>query len=309
MSIKLLIDTDLGGDCDDVGAIALANILQNKNKVEIIGITHTTSLSWGVPCIDIINRYYHHQIKIGANMDDNYCNDNCNRYAQKMAERFYSSYKDRKDAKEAVSFLRKTLSEQDDHSVTIVCIGQLINMARLLKSKSDEYSKYDGVELVKKKVKEFVVMGGLFNKENEIITFEGKEYKSEYNICCDIASAQYFIQNVPTKVIFSDFKCGYQVHTLGPLIEKKDMNNPITFAYVNFQNKARESWDLLTIYYATYHDLEMFSISNNGTILIDDKGITTFDELKQSNHYYLMLKQDAKTIENTINNYFKEDVL
>ena len=50
MSIKLLIDTDLGGDCDDVGAIALANILQNKNKVEITvrhGLFPSTETSEG----------------------------------------------------------------------------------------------------------------------------------------------------------------------------------------------------------------------------------------------------------------------
>lgn len=309
MKIKLLIDTDLGGDCDDVGAIALANIFQNKKEIEIIGMTHTTSLPWGVSCIDIINRYYHNPMKLGANMDENYCNENCNRYAQKMAEAFASSYHDRKEAEEATTYLRKVLSRQEDHSVSIVCIGQLINMARLLQSKEDQYFAGNGIELVAKKVKEFIVMGGLFTTPEEKIFFEGAPYQIEYNICCDISSAQYFIKNVPTKVIFSDFKCGYQVHTLGPLIAQKDMTNPITFAYVHFQNKPRESWDLLAIYYAVYHDMQMFSISENGTITIDEKGTTTFSNQKQSNHYYLKLNENPITIEDKLNQYFMEEIL
>ena len=69
----LFIDTDMGGDCDDVGAIALANILKNENLIEIAGITHTTSLPWGPACIDIVNRYYGNpNILVGATKRKNY---------------------------------------------------------------------------------------------------------------------------------------------------------------------------------------------------------------------------------------------
>lgn len=309
MKVKLLIDTDLGGDCDDVGAIALANILKNKEQLELLGMTHTTSLPWGVCCIDIINRYYQNPMELGANMDENYCNENCNTYAQKMAESFFSSYQDRNDAEEATHYLRRILSKQEDHSITIVCIGQLINMARLLQSQKDEFAEENGIELVRKKVKEFVVMGGLFTNENEKVFFEGQQYDIEYNIACDIPSARYFIRHVPVRVTFSDFLCGNQIHTLGPLIKKKDMSNPVTFAYVHFSNKARESWDLLTLYYAVYHDQKIFSVSENGTISIDQNGKTTFSTKKKSNHFYLKLKENPIIVEQQINQYFTEESL
>ena len=35
MKEKLFIDTDLGGDCDDVGALALANIFKNKGLIDM----------------------------------------------------------------------------------------------------------------------------------------------------------------------------------------------------------------------------------------------------------------------------------
>ena len=58
MKKVLFIDTDLGGDCDDVGAVALANIFKNNDIIEIAGMTHTTSLPWGPACIEIINKFY-----------------------------------------------------------------------------------------------------------------------------------------------------------------------------------------------------------------------------------------------------------
>ena len=57
MSIKLLIDTDLGGDCDDVGAIALANILQNKSKtITLIVLTFIFALPLGVVYLVAYNK-------------------------------------------------------------------------------------------------------------------------------------------------------------------------------------------------------------------------------------------------------------
>ena len=85
MKEKLFIDTDLGGDCDDVGALALANIFKNKGLIDIVGMTHTTSMPYGAGCIDLINEYYGNAgIKVGATRREGYCSFDTNQYAQKM---------------------------------------------------------------------------------------------------------------------------------------------------------------------------------------------------------------------------------
>ena len=55
---KILIDTDIGPDCDDTAAIAMLNIYSNQGKCEILGIAHCTSNPYGAGTIDAICRYY-----------------------------------------------------------------------------------------------------------------------------------------------------------------------------------------------------------------------------------------------------------
>ena len=43
----LIIDTDIGGDCDDAGALALANIFKNEGLIDLLGMTLTTSAPYG----------------------------------------------------------------------------------------------------------------------------------------------------------------------------------------------------------------------------------------------------------------------
>ena len=87
----------------------------------------------------------------------------------------------------------------------------------------------------------------------------------------------------------NDFKVGYQIHTAKPLLDKKDMTHPVTFAYSLFQDCPRESWDLLTVWYAALEDESICKMSNEGTITIKDDAETIFDENQKSNHYYLRL--------------------
>ncbi len=62
----------------------------------------------------------------------------------------------------AVDVYRQTLAAAPDQSVTIISVGFLVNLADLLQSPADSFSPLTGVELVRKKVKELVVMGGHF---------------------------------------------------------------------------------------------------------------------------------------------------
>lgn len=296
---QILIDTDLGGDCDDVGALALANIMHNQGLIDLKAITYTTSLEWGPLCIDAINHYYgNDDILVGVTSRINYCEENTNKYAQKMSETFHHNVKSRKDFMNSVRLMRKVLAEAEDNSITLAFIGQLNNGADLLDSVPDDISPLNGIELVAKKVSEVVIMGGLFKEENEIVYFCGYPYEREYNIVCDIESSQKFIKNLPCRVVFNDFKVGYQIHTGKPLLDKMDLSHPITFAYNLFQNSPRESWDLLTVWYAALGISDLFTLSNSGTVEVLDDGTTIFTEDSEGKHFYTRLSKD---IEYTVN--------
>ena len=56
--ISLIIDTDLGCDCDDAGALAVAHALEGEGLCRIVAMTHCTSRFDGYAAMDAINRYY-----------------------------------------------------------------------------------------------------------------------------------------------------------------------------------------------------------------------------------------------------------
>lgn len=296
----VIIDTDIGGDCDDAGALALANHLHNSNKINILAITFTTSCKYGPACIDAINRYYGNSFPIGQTNRSNYC-EFTHKFQEILAKEFPNDIYDHntktlKQVPNAVSLIRQKLADSNNDSVTIICIGQLNNVSDLLDSLPDEVSPLSGVELVRQKVKEFIVMGGMFPQDKKPIYFENRLYKREYNISSDIKSSRNFISKCPKKVYFIDFLCGYKVLTGQSLLEHKDEKNPVKRAYELFQNKPRPSWDPLTIWFACFGKSDFFKISNNGTINIDDTGKTTYNPNIKSGHYYLSITKDPNYI-------------
>ena len=56
---KIIFDTDMTGDCDDCGALAMLHALADKGEVEILGcIASYGGTPWVPGCIDAINTYY-----------------------------------------------------------------------------------------------------------------------------------------------------------------------------------------------------------------------------------------------------------
>ena len=56
--VQLIIDTDLGFDVDDFGAIAVAHALADKGFVDIIGIVCNTGRDSCIVGVDVVNTYY-----------------------------------------------------------------------------------------------------------------------------------------------------------------------------------------------------------------------------------------------------------
>lgn len=295
MTKNLWIDTDIGGDCDDAGALALADIAARDGTVHLLGMTFTTSAQAGPACMDAINRYYGFpDVPIGATRRPHFCDTNVNAFQEYVAQHYPNRYATPAHAAyrpvpDAVSVMRRGLSGAPDGSVTLVCIGQLNNASDLLDSPPDAVSALSGVDLVRKKVAEVVVMGGLFLPPGETVVFCGKTYDREYNIVTDIPSAVNFVRKCPVRLVFSDFRIGHRVLTGASLLRGANPRNPVTAAYRIFQNRPRESWDPLTVWYALYGTGEFFTLSRRGTVQVTPDGRTVFEADPCGNHFYLCL--------------------
>ena len=55
---KVILDTDIGGDYDDVGAMATMHALADLGECEVLAVGSCSVSRDAVPCIEILNDYY-----------------------------------------------------------------------------------------------------------------------------------------------------------------------------------------------------------------------------------------------------------
>lgn len=54
----VIIDTDIFSDVDDVGALAIANVLQNCGLADLRGVAINTHSKYGALAASVVNTYY-----------------------------------------------------------------------------------------------------------------------------------------------------------------------------------------------------------------------------------------------------------
>lgn len=65
--VNLILDTDLGPDYDDVGAMTLMHALADSGQVNILAVLSSNKDERVVPCIEVLNNFFNRpDIPIGA---------------------------------------------------------------------------------------------------------------------------------------------------------------------------------------------------------------------------------------------------
>ena len=107
---NIIIDTDIGPDCDDVGALAMLNIYANQGLCRILGVSHCTSNPYGAGTIDVINRYYGRpDVAIGTYYGEGFLTDEvCMRYNRFITTHFPNRYSRRKQWTCTAAFWRRS---------------------------------------------------------------------------------------------------------------------------------------------------------------------------------------------------------
>lgn len=293
--MKIVLDTDIGNDCDDAGAIALLCNLKKEYNFDILAIGSSTPLVEGAKAVDSITTYYNCNCLIGySSLKPDYFNPTKKIYSQVVAEE-YKHLKSNKIGDYVKSF-RKVFAESDE-KITLIIIGPFNAFVEFINSKADEISSLTGKELINNKVEHIYIMGGTFCKEPEI--FAGNPIYSEWNIKVDIKSAQYFLKNITCPMTFVPFETGL----LFTGENLKDMENPVTRSYQYYSNGTRYSWDPITAYYAITKDNKNFVLSDLGTISIDDNGVSKITYNKLGKHRILNIKSSKEEIKKIINKY------
>ncbi len=304
--VPVIFDSDMAGDHDDAAALGILHALADRGEATILAMAASDRNKWTPLCMDAINTYFGYtDIPIGATKDPNaFYNESS--YTGPIAKTYPRSYdwKNALDAPSAIDVYRSVLSNQPDKSVVFVSVGNLSNMSNLLKSKPDKHSSLNGTELVRKKVRHWVCMGGAFTK--------GVRNKREANIVMYQSAAAHAIQHWPTKITFNGYGIGTDLHT-GPELKHLPEDHPIRFAYEKAQNgtlQPHTSFDLAAVLYAVRGldggpASDYWSVSEWGWATVNEDGTTSFNEDPDGRHRYHIEKMKPTHVARKIGEMLK----
>lgn len=293
---KIIFDTDMGPDYDDIGAITLLHAFADKGETEILATVASDAHKTIAPTIELYNKYFKRdQVPVGETKNplapDFTAGNNWN---EKIINQFNPELLN-KNYKPSVEVYREVLAKQPDNSVTIVTVGFMTNVSELLQSKPDKYSDLNGLELVNKKVKNWVAMAGGFP--------QGKEF----NVYEDTESAIYAFKHFSKPILFSGFEIGEKIKTGSPVAALNDTTSPVSMGYkINFESyakegeKTRSSWDQTAVLVAARNPEQYFYVSGSGTLKMNQDGSNYWEPSEDGKHNFLIHKYPYKHIEEII---------
>jgi hypothetical protein len=287
--VRIIFDTDMHTDCDDAGAMAVLHALQDNGECEILAMMCSTIDPFSAPTIDAINTYYGHpDIPIGIRQGKGVLRKSS--YTKGIAAEFPHDFND-KTAPEAVELYRSILEEQPDQSVVIATVGYLTNISDLLQLPATK-GHLSGMELVKRKVKMWVCMGGNF------IGYPPKDdlKLGNVNFFYDSSATYYAINHWPTELVFA----GREVCSvpsglaIGESLSRTPRHNPVRRAYELYfsgQLKNRHVADLATVLYAVRGLRDYWEIQTNGYMDLNTNMTFEWKFDKDSKQGYLLKKK------------------
>lgn len=279
--IDFILDTDCGGDCDDMMALAYLAYAQRCRLIRLRAVTNSNACPGGP---DLIRTFFEHLGSpvpmLGEPVGDAKNYDN---YCSSVLERFGDGVRRYPDA---VTVLRRALTESE--KAVLCAIGPFNNIAALLESQPDELSPLDGVSLVREKCAKLVVMAGGF------VPGEDGRNIPEWNALVDTAATQKMVGLCPVPITFLPFEAGLDMLTGGPMMEKYGDSTPLSYAYVHYADTreigGRHSWDPAAAVYAVEGCRDFLDESPRGTVLVDDEGRTVLLNDPNGLHSVLTIK-------------------
>jgi len=279
--LKLIFDTDMGNDTDDVMALCMIHALQSRGTVELLAVTITKDHPQAAAFVDAVNTFYGRPdtpigvVKGGATPEPGKFNLLAEAKNEDGSLRYPHDLMSSGDAPEATGLIRKLLAAQPDNSVALVQVGFFTNFQRLLESQPDAASPLSGKDLIAKKVKVFSVMAGAF----QTVNFDTRHL--EYNVVKDVPAAQRLAKEWPSPVVWSGYEIGVAAafpHEVVATDFDYVKHHPLKEAYYLYSPKDhdRPTWDPTALLYAVCQDRGYFTLSPAGTVKVEDNGATWF---------------------------------
>lgn len=286
---KIIFDTDIGGDCDDVVALDLLISAHKQGLCHFLGVSCNSSIPGGPGCARAVLKYRGMgELPLSAlpgwQKQEKW-------YGTVVSKTFPELSRPDVPFLAPLPMLRKLVAENP--GVALVSVGNLLNMAALLESGPDEFSPLDGIALCRQNVSAFYVMGGCFVPEKEATGNPNLRDTpfAECNIKQDVPASIAFFKLAPCPVYLLPWEAGDKVIS-GKVLVKEGENCPDGLSIIARGDiHGRSSWDPMTALIAVWGHEPWMRLSPAGHVTVDDEGVTWYEEKADGQHYILYLNR------------------
>ncbi len=301
---RIILDTDMRGDCDDAGALGMLHALADNGECEILGVMASTTGPHVVGAIAAINAYYGRPY-LPVGLYDGEGTHGGDDYAPVVGDpAWFPAHLCNDTAPDSTTLYRRLLYEAPDNSVSIVVIGGQPCVYELLQSEADHEGdgsiNMTGAELAEAKVKELVLMAAHFTNPDH----------REWNVILDVVAAQTVARDWPGTIVFSGFEIGHVIRTGARL--QAPQTNPVAMSYKLYRGTDggqgvigdRMSWDQTAVYYAVrgleHEGQSIWGLAGPVSVSYTDEGHTRFEEVSEGNRFYFTQEMDIEATEKLI---------
>ncbi len=285
---KIILDHDLGPDCDDAAAICIAVKAHMKGEINCLAITSCMNTSMSayagaaVPhylgCNDIPFAYNNERSATGANV--RCCGTPATQYWNKQSA-WPTIYHN-------TPLLREILANNgNERDILFITVGPLTTLYCLFNSGADQFSDMNGRELWAANVYSYVCGGGNFSHFND----------NEHNFQNDFEATNATVNTITeVPMTFVGANVAGTIMSGDPVL-KNCTNDWVLRPYYYLQSwelyYSRQSWDLATVYYAVYGGAGMWQVKSgydvkawtNGETILNQPGTSSYIESITSDSY------------------------
>ena len=279
--VDLIFGTDWWTDCDDVAALDILLKAHRAGLVNLHAVGVSSVMRYSAPSVKALCAQYGlGDIPVGLDTSAVRRGLFC-LYQKKLASSGPSGITNA-GCPEAFRLYRSVLANLPGKAV-IADVGFPQILTELLASGPDEICPLSGMELVKTKVSEIVIMGGRWDQT------PGREY----NFCAykvNREAAAYVCAHAPVPLTFLGYEAGKDIITGG-----KDVPGLTGTAYAaHFSPRGRPSWDPMTAVYVIAGDTAAAGYRKvRGTASVDPKtGKNSFAPGESGPHAYLVKTEE-----------------
>lgn len=293
---RVIFDTDMGPDYDDVGAITLLHAFADNGKATILATMASNKYQGVAAVIDVFNTWFHRpNIPIGVPKEWAVDEKDWQHWTDTILAKYPHAIRENAQAEDAVALYRRILAKQPDHSVVIITTGFFTNLSNLLQSRGDSSSNLSGKQLVDKKVKKLVSMAGIF------------PLGREFNVFSDSVASAYVFDHWPTPILLSGFEIGVKIKTGLPLVNNAAIQNSpvkdvfrICLPMAKEDAGGRSSWDETAVLVGVAGYKPWYAV-NSGSMHVLPDGSNTWSSSTFGHCSYLVETPKSGQVQNLIN--------